>query len=313
MVIDTGATSNTVGGTAAAARNVISGNSASGVFVTDSGATDNLVAGQLHRHRRRRHRRPGQRISRRASSTPRNNTVGGTASGAGNVICGNVGSGVWLYATATGNLIAGNFIGTDATGTAAVGNQATASNVTADGVTIGGTTATARNVISGNTATGVSLFNTGTTGDLVEGNYIGTDATGTAALANSYGLYRQRGEQHHRRYHRRRRGNVICGNPHRRRLHGSGASGNLVAGNYVGTDATGTAIIAGSNYGVEVASAASGNTIGGTTAAARNVISGNADDGVWLRERARPAISSRATTSAPTPPAPPRWPTASAC
>ena len=277
--IDTASTNNTIGGTTASARNVISGNSASGIYLTDSGTTGNLIEGNY--------------VGTNAAGTAAlanayhgvlvnaaNNTVGGTASGAGNVISGNVGSGVWLYATATGTLIAGNLIGTNAAGTAAVGNGGYGVNVTADGVTIGGTVAAARNVISGN-AYGVSLSNSGTTGDLVEGNYVGTDATGTAALPNAYGIYVVGADNTIGGTTTAAR-NLISGNPTNVVFSGSGASGNLIEGNYVGTDASGTAVIAGSNYGVEVASA-SGNTIGGTTAAARNVIGGNANDGIWLR------------------------------
>ena len=51
--------------------------------------------------------------------------------------------------------------------------------------TIGGTTAGARNVISGNTFQGVSVLEAGTNGNLIQGNYIGLNATGTAALPNN--------------------------------------------------------------------------------------------------------------------------------
>ena len=52
---------NTIGGTAAAARNVISGNGIDGVSLNNAGATGNLVQGNYHRHRRHRHHSPGQR------------------------------------------------------------------------------------------------------------------------------------------------------------------------------------------------------------------------------------------------------------
>ena len=126
-----------------------------------------------------------------------NNTVGGTVAGAGNVISGN-GGGVEISGnsanTATGNVIAGNYIGVKATGTAALGN-------TNDGVllafagnnTIGGSAGTAFqgpctgacNVISGNGGNGVELNGNLTTGNLVQGNYIGTDVNGAAAIGNT--------------------------------------------------------------------------------------------------------------------------------
>ncbi len=55
---------------------------------------------------------------------------------------------------------------------------------------------------------------------------------------------------------------------------------NLVEGNYIGTDVTGTAAIANAGPGVLIKEASS-NTIGGPAAGAGNLISGNADDGIF--------------------------------
>jgi parallel beta-helix repeat protein len=94
--------------------------------------------------------------------------------------------------------VQGNLIGTDVTGTATLGN-------THDGIvirgaannTIGGTIAGAGNVISGNNTGGgrggVSIINhpnlhiTGASDNLVQGNFIGPDVTGIAALGNGSG------------------------------------------------------------------------------------------------------------------------------
>jgi hypothetical protein len=65
-------------------------------------------------------------------------------------------------------------------------------------------------------------------------------------------------------------------------LSGSGATGNKVLGNFVGTNADGTADLDNGGDGVEIFDA-SDNTVGGARAAARNVISGNTDDGVELQ------------------------------
>src|SRR5438128_863891 len=65
----------------------------------------------------------------------------------------------------------------------------------------------------------------------------------------------------------------------RGRQHGSDR-GNVVVGNYLGTNAAGTAATANGNAGVGISS--SNNTIGGTTAADRNVISGNTAYGVEI-------------------------------
>ncbi len=82
-----------------------------------------------------------------------------------------------------GDTISGNFIGTDASGTAARGNVEGIGIIKSDNNLVGGTTAAARNVISGNSSSGV-LFSGNNGRNLVEGNFIGTDVTGTADLGN---------------------------------------------------------------------------------------------------------------------------------
>src|SRR5205085_1287258 len=114
----------------------------------------------------------------------------GTLAGARNIISGNA-VGVEIDATASqaaaGNLVRGNFIGTDVTGTQAVGNGEGMVILGASGNVIGGTTAAERNVISGNSVRGVDITGIGNLlpgGNLVQGNFIGTDAAGGAALPN---------------------------------------------------------------------------------------------------------------------------------
>ena len=76
-----------------------------------------------------------------------------------------------------GNTVAGDFIGTDSTGTHSLEN-AYGVAIYSTGNTIGGTTAGARNVISGNTGEGILIAGAGATGNVVEGDYIGTDDSG---------------------------------------------------------------------------------------------------------------------------------------
>ncbi|MGI8689632.1 MAG: Calx-beta domain-containing protein [Thermomicrobiales bacterium] len=99
------------------------------------------------------------------------------------------GGGIQILNGSASNTIAGNFIGTDATGATAlpngfggVGIFGTTNNL------IGGTTPDARNVISGNADAGIGISSPGTTDNLVQGNYIGTNAAGTAIIQNFVGI-----------------------------------------------------------------------------------------------------------------------------
>jgi IPT/TIG domain/S-layer homology domain len=174
---------NVVGGTAPGDRNLISGNSNTGVdtFVAPGTAirgnfigTD--VTGTLPLPN-------GQGVSINAAD----NVVGGSAPGAGNVISGNSTLGINLQSTnSTGSLVQGNLIGTDVTGTLALGNGAAGYGILvngAPGVTIGGGAAGAGNVIGGNASGGIQVI--ATDGLTIQGNAIGTDPTGTIPLGNA--------------------------------------------------------------------------------------------------------------------------------
>ena len=115
------------------------------------------------------------------------NTIGGTTATDRNVIGGAYHGGIELVgAGATGNNIKGNYIGTNSTGDAAVSNETGIGLSSAANNTIGGTTAAERNVISGNTMYGFSFYSS--SGNTIQGNYIGTNAAGTGAIANQSGL-----------------------------------------------------------------------------------------------------------------------------
>ena len=121
------------------------------------------------------------------SSAASGNVIGGTEAGSGNVISGNLLFGVVLEgAGTTGNQVEGNLIGTDKDGAGVLYNitgvmigSGASANV------IGGTAPEARNVISGNKLFGVLITDTGTTGNLIEGNSIGTAKDGASALGNT--------------------------------------------------------------------------------------------------------------------------------
>ena len=276
--IESGADDNTIGGTTAAERNVISGNGSDGIEIRDGTTTGNAVMGNFI----------GTDVTGTADlgnsgrgvyvyEAPAN-FIGGTEPGARNLIAGNTGSGVFILgAGATGNQVQGNFIGTEVSGTAALGNGIGVEVSNAPANTVGGTTGMARNVISGNSGFGVSVFGTA---NVVQGNFIGTDVTGSASLGNGTGV-RVSGVDNTVGGVTPGAGNVISGNGD---LLGDGldvvnASGTQMQGNFIGTNANGTAALPNARDGVYMYGGPN-NTIGGATAGAGNVISGNGDNGV---------------------------------
>ena len=122
------------------------------------------------------------------------NTIGGTMPGARNVISGNTVGIQLLGATATRNLIQGNFIGLGSDGKAPLGNHTGIFLDAASNNTIGGTTPGAGNVIAGNVvvnqegSTGIYLFD-GAANNTIEGNLIGTDASGRSSRDLAQGDY----------------------------------------------------------------------------------------------------------------------------
>jgi hypothetical protein len=119
--------------------------------------------------------------------TVNDNTVGGTEPAARNLISGNAHAGVLLEDNAAGTEVLGNYIGTDRHGATAIGNEGpgvqTSAGEPVDNV-IGGPTSGARNVISGNDGTGVTICCSNGSDTRVEGNFIGTEADGTGAVGN---------------------------------------------------------------------------------------------------------------------------------
>lgn len=185
---------------------------------------------------------------------------------------------------ASGSIIEGNYIGTDVTGTVDVGNGAAGIEVQSCGnVTIGGTTAAARNIISGNTGPGITFGGTVDPNNVIEGNYIGTDVTGTLDLGNDRQGISDTGQNTLIGGTTAGAGNVISGNGQTIIESGAvytGDTGMLLQGNLIGTDVTGTTAIGDGFSGVYMGGTSS--TVGGTTPAARNVISGNLKHGILV-------------------------------
>jgi hypothetical protein len=186
------------------------------------------------------------------------NSFGGTSFAAANVISGNDELGVYLVGEGTsGNTLTGNFIGTDAFGASAIAN--TGNGILLDrasGNTIGTAAIGARNVISGNGRNGVELIN-GSSGNSVQGNYIGVDVTGSTALGNATdGLVIAGSGGNAVGSAEPLGGNIISGNGGNGVIISFGASGNVFFGNRVGADITGTVAIGNASNGILIANAA---------------------------------------------------------
>ena len=339
---------NTIGGTTAADRNVISGNVQAGVvvlgtlFITPV-PVNNVIEGNY--------------IGTNAAGTaavPNKNgvvlsgtklvTVGGTSAAAGNLISGNTTDGIlvegdgYTYVpdvVTSDNVIDGNFIGTNAAGTSALGNGLWGiDNEDADHTRIGGVAPTPGvapgNLISGNgnaigggsgggdvgkPSGGIQLLSSGfsaaspTFGSTIQGNLIGTDSTGKNAIPNAEGVVlagaggvlppggngvvvspntvggTATGDR-----------NVISGNRGSGvDIVGTNAVDDVVQGNDIGVDITGDAPLGNFGRGVYVGDVspllnpnhyfppltgvATGATIGGSVAGAANVIVANQEDG----------------------------------
>lgn len=219
--------------------------------------------------------------------------VGGTTPGSVNVISGNATYGI-APVDATNIKIQGNLIGTNWTGQLAIPNEfgiALGGDMT--GSVVGGTTPEARNIISGNTITGI--FGGPTGFPRIEGNYIGLNIDGDTPLSNGAGILLGGEEIIGGSVAAR---NVISGNTHVNvtiQSLISPSSGSEVSGNYIGTNANGdidSAITAAQGEGVRISGFTSGNIIGGTVG---NRIAGNRGSGVSVRSITITSISASRT------------------
>jgi CSLREA domain-containing protein len=269
--------------------NRISGNESTGLAISGSGATKNVVANNLIGTDVRGSHSVSNGAGISIGDGAHDNTIGGSGGagfGSRNVISGNTTYGIWIDGPdTTGTVIQGNFIGTDLSGAVAITDK--------DGVVvqdngirvqngagktiIGGSGPGEGNVISGN-HTGVSLDKQ-STDNTIQGNYLGTDQSGTRAIGNGFSISVE-GDNNLIGGTDPGAGNVISGNFYAAlTVYGNG---NTIQGNNIGTDATGKVAIPNDSTGLFLAFGASNNIVGGTDPGAGNVIAGNNYDGVYI-------------------------------
>jgi hypothetical protein len=279
-----GANDNLIGGAEPGARNIISANTnLSGVVMMGNGTTANRVQGNyigtdVAGLQDRGNEWYGVAIGSGATS----NTIGGAEAGAGNLISGNDQGGILLSGTAL-NTVQGNRIGTDASGANSLGNGGAGIRLTsAPRNLIGGTEAGAGNVVASSAEAGIYLTEMESTGNRIQGNHIGTNAEGSAALSNgSHGILIESptntvgGTE-------AGAGNLISGNGEDGvHIAGANATTNQLSGNLIGVNRTGDAPLPNREDGVHIEDTA-GALVGGPTDEARNVISGNIAHGLYV-------------------------------
>ena len=279
ILIAAGASGNIIGGTNALARNVISGNSQYGIFITDSNTTGNVVLGNYLGTDPTGNKALANGLSGIFIGVANGNIIGSANPAGRNIISGNTEYGIFLTNT-TNNIILGNYIGVNAGGESALGNGLSGVGIFSGAQSnyLGGIGSGAGNVISGNQPYGIFISGAEVDNNQVLGNFIGTDAAGTGSPGTQqYGIGILAGAS----------ANIIGGaDPGARNvisgnlsyglyISDPGTSNNFVLGNFIGPDVTGMAAIGDGGFGIGIWNNASGNFIGGTAVGAGNLISGN--------------------------------------
>lgn len=199
---------------------------------------------------------------------------------AGSVIGCNAGDGVTIDG-ADENVLHTNHIGLSSTGVALANGYGVALFAAATGNQVGPGPAGEANVIGGNTSAGVYIVGAGTTANTVIGNIIGLKPGGEVAAPNGGpGVEISTGAGANTV-----RSNVISGNGAQGVLV-AGVAGTVIAGNRIGTNGLGSAAVPNGAEGVTLQSGATGTTVGGAGASDRNLISGNKNAGVVIRDAA---------------------------
>ena len=286
---------NMIGGTEPGAGNLISGNGEMGIFIGGTEADmgqNNVIQGNF--------------IGTDVTGTnailnnvgveihTSNNLVGGANEGEGNLISGNRWGGVSIghpdipWAPSE-NRILGNRIGTDISGMIALPNGYGVTIHLSGSNRVGGSEPGAGNIISGNTYQGVQLAEAATS-NFVQGNYIGTDATGTQPLGNGrYGVRISNGGSHNLvGGSADGEGNVISCNASGGVGIGynGGADNNLIQGNIIGSDPSASLELGNGVSGVSIFVDATDNLVGGQNEGEGNLIVYNELAGVGINASA---------------------------
>ncbi len=212
--------------------------------------------------------------------------IGGGHRNQPNYVAGNRGNGILLgyeyYGGSHSNVIQGNYVGVDSTGMFALTNGGDGLRIVGDDNLVGGGTNVwsaggyrEGNILSGNASNGLFL---GGSGNLVVGNLIGCDDTGTGPLGNKgNGIYCQGGQNFIG--DPVLGGNVISANDYNGIMNGSG---NRIQNNFIGLGLAGEGALGNGYCGIYLTGYNGYNTIGGTNANEGNYIANHPFYGIYL-------------------------------
>ena len=278
---------NVIGGVGGSDRNVIAGNSATGVWINAGSRGNSVLGNHIGMAASGASGLGNDSDGVRITGASYNNSIGGSSANERNIISGNGANGILVIGPGSNdNKISGNYIGTDSIGESAVrnGNSGVAMIESVNN-TIGGSSQGEGNLISGNLHGGIYIAGSGSTGNHVLGNKVGTDKDGEARVPNQRDGISIVGNAH---------GNVIGGAEEFQDnlISGNNKSGlilvdantrdNKILGNKIGTDADGSEKLQNIESGIALYSGASSNFIGGSLAGEGNLISGNGAHGIDL-------------------------------
>jgi hypothetical protein len=205
--------------------------------------------------------------------------VGGATAESRNVISGNSQAGISVFGVSNCT-IAGNFIGTDRAGTSALPNAGGVDIGFSTQTVVGGSTEGSRNIISGNTGGGVSSV--GTLWTQIQGNFVGTDVTGTVALPNGEGISSEGDIATFIGGAAVGMGNVVSSNRSDGIRIFYNASSDFVLGNFIGTDLSGTIPLGNGENGILIWLYSARTTVGAAPPSASNVIAFNGGAGIAI-------------------------------
>ncbi len=287
---------NTIGGTSELERNVISGNNGFGIVILNSPSFGNAIIGNyigtdVTGTNALGNALAGVLISAVVGTTEfaHDNIIGGLGPGEGNVISGNIQSGIEIFKS-NRNHVLGNLIGVNESGMDDLPNLLSGVRIE-DGAdnNIGGDVFGARNVISGNGGDGIVIGGELATGNSIIANFIGTNVDGTEYMGNgrmgvllssfgegkpSSGTVVGSDEVGF--------GNVISGNARDGIQIEFGSENNKIIGNKIGVSADGSSPITNFRHGVAIFDS-SDNVIGGELPGESNTISASAEVGVFVK------------------------------